>query len=53
MNCMGGLVEYCIVSANALAVFPDSLPYTKSTILGCVVFTTYGALRHAAEMTPS
>jgi D-arabinose 1-dehydrogenase-like Zn-dependent alcohol dehydrogenase len=53
MNCMGGLVEYCIVPANALAVLPISLPYTKSAILGCAVFTTYGALRHATEMRPS
>ena len=52
MNCMGGLVEYCIVPANALAVLPISLPYTKSAILGCAVFTAYGALRPPAEMRP-
>ncbi|AQK80447.1 GroES-like zinc-binding alcohol dehydrogenase family protein [Zea mays] len=53
MYSMGGLAEYCVVPANALAVLPDSLPYTESEILGCVVFTSYGALRHAAEMRPS
>ncbi|KAL5229518.1 hypothetical protein ABZP36_028294 [Zizania latifolia] len=46
----GGLAEYCVVPANALAVLPNSLPYTESAILGCAVFTAYGALRHAAEM---
>jgi D-arabinose 1-dehydrogenase-like Zn-dependent alcohol dehydrogenase len=50
MYSMGGLAEYCVVPANALAVLPSSLPYTESAILGCAVFTAYGALRHAAEM---
>jgi D-arabinose 1-dehydrogenase-like Zn-dependent alcohol dehydrogenase len=50
MYSMGGLAEYCVVPANALAVLPASLPYTESAILGCAVFTAYGALRHAAEM---
>lgn len=50
MYSMGGLAEYCVVPANALAVLPNSLPYTESAILGCAVFTAYGALRHAAEM---
>ncbi|PWZ07641.1 Succinate-semialdehyde dehydrogenase (acetylating) [Zea mays] len=52
MYSMGGLAEYCVVPANALAVLPDSLPYTESAILGCAVFTAYGAPRHAAEMRP-
>ncbi|KAK1267294.1 Alcohol dehydrogenase-like 7 [Acorus gramineus] len=50
MYSMGGLAEYCVVPANALAILPESLPYTESAILGCAVFTAYGALRHAAEM---
>ncbi|XP_038973736.1 alcohol dehydrogenase-like [Phoenix dactylifera] len=50
MYSMGGLAEYCVVPANALAVLPNSLPYTESAILGCAVFTAYGAMRHAAEM---
>jgi Zn-dependent alcohol dehydrogenase len=50
MYSMGGLAEYCVVPANALAVLPSTLPYTESAILGCAVFTAYGALRHAAEM---
>ncbi|XP_072991419.1 uncharacterized protein [Typha latifolia] len=50
MYSMGGLAEYCVVPANALAVLPSSLPYTESAVLGCAVFTAYGAMRHAAEM---
>lgn len=50
MYSMGGLAEYCVVPANGLAPLPSSLPYTESAILGCAVFTAYGAMRHAAEM---
>ncbi|KAJ8504076.1 hypothetical protein OPV22_004962 [Ensete ventricosum] len=50
MYSMGGMAEYCVVPANGLAALPNSLPYTESAILGCAVFTAYGAMRHAAEM---
>eukprot|EP00249_Psilotum_nudum_P000409 c11945_g1_i1 orf=173-1417(+) len=50
MYSMGGLAEYCVVPATALAVLPDSLPFAESAILGCAVFTAYGALKHAADM---
>ncbi|OWM89897.1 hypothetical protein CDL15_Pgr012534 [Punica granatum] len=52
MYSMGGLAEYCVVPAHALAVLPSSLPYTESAILGCAVFTAYGAMTHAAEVRP-
>jgi Zn-dependent alcohol dehydrogenase len=47
---MGGLAEYCVVPANALAVIPESLPYSESAIIGCAVFTAYGAMKNAADM---
>ncbi|KAK8960373.1 Cinnamyl alcohol dehydrogenase 8 [Platanthera guangdongensis] len=50
MYSMGGLAEYCVIPANAVAILPNSLPYSESAILGCAVFTAYGAMRHAAEM---
>ncbi|PKA56642.1 Alcohol dehydrogenase 1 [Apostasia shenzhenica] len=50
MYSMGGLAEYCVIPANAVAILPSSLPYTESAILGCAVFTAYGAMRHAAEL---
>ncbi|KAJ8769145.1 hypothetical protein K2173_000920 [Erythroxylum novogranatense] len=52
MYSMGGLAEYCVVPVNALTVLPSSLPYTESAILGCAVFTAYGAMAHAAEVRP-
>ncbi|KAL5752205.1 hypothetical protein ACOSP7_022386 [Xanthoceras sorbifolium] len=52
MYSMGGLAEYCVVPAHALSVLSDSLPYTESAILGCAVFTAYGAMAHAAEVRP-
>ncbi|KAE8694956.1 DNA helicase INO80-like [Hibiscus syriacus] len=52
MYSMGGLAEYCVVPAHGLCVLPKSLPYTESAILGCAVFTAYGAMRHAAEVCP-
>ncbi|KAK8519342.1 hypothetical protein V6N13_133266 [Hibiscus sabdariffa] len=52
MYSMGGLAEYCVIPAHALCVLPKSLPYTESAILGCAVFTAYGAMRHAAEVCP-
>eukprot|EP00252_Welwitschia_mirabilis_P013909 TRINITY_DN307_c0_g1_i2.p1 TRINITY_DN307_c0_g1~~TRINITY_DN307_c0_g1_i2.p1 ORF type:complete len:470 (+),score=83.63 TRINITY_DN307_c0_g1_i2:149-1411(+) len=50
MYSMGGLAEYCVVPATALAILPNSLPYSESSILGCAVFTAYGAMRNAADM---
>lgn len=50
MYSMGGLAEYCVVPANALAVLPKSLPFTESAILGCAVFTAYGAMKNAADL---
>lgn len=52
MYSMGGLAEYCVVPAHALSTLPDSLPYSESAILGCAVFTAYGAMAHAAEVRP-
>ncbi|XP_059624516.1 uncharacterized protein LOC132267368 [Cornus florida] len=52
MYSMGGLAEFCVVPAHALSVLPNSLPYTESAILGCAVFTAYGAMAHAAQVRP-
>lgn len=50
MYSMGGLAEYCVMPATAVSPLPDSLPYAESSIMGCAVFTAYGAMRHAADM---
>ncbi|CAJ1937695.1 unnamed protein product [Sphenostylis stenocarpa] len=52
MYSMGGLAEYCVVPANGVSVLPESLPFTESAILGCAVFTAYGAMAHAAQVRP-
>uniref|UniRef100_A0A6N2KR17 Enoyl reductase (ER) domain-containing protein n=1 Tax=Salix viminalis TaxID=40686 RepID=A0A6N2KR17_SALVM len=52
MYSMGGLAEYCVVPAHGLTILPNSLPYSKSAILGCAVFTAYGAMAHAAQVRP-
>ncbi|KAI3462459.1 hypothetical protein Pfo_019122 [Paulownia fortunei] len=52
MYSMGGLAEFCVVPAHGLTVLPNSLPYTESAILGCAVFTAYGAMAHAAQVRP-
>ena len=35
-----------------LSILPDTLPYTESAILGCVVFTAYGDMAHTAKVHP-
>ncbi|KAF9661001.1 hypothetical protein SADUNF_Sadunf19G0022400 [Salix dunnii] len=52
MYSMGGLAEYCVVPAHGLTVLPNSLPYSESSILGCAVFTAYGAMAHAGQVRP-
>ncbi|KAG6595716.1 hypothetical protein SDJN03_12269, partial [Cucurbita argyrosperma subsp. sororia] len=52
MYSMGGLAEYCVTPANGVAVLPKSVPYAESAILGCAVFTAYGAMAHAAKVRP-
>ncbi|KAL8249183.1 hypothetical protein R6Q59_006051 [Mikania micrantha] len=52
MYSMGGLAEYAVVPAHGVAVLPPSLPYSESAIIGCAVFTAYGAMAHAAQVRP-
>ncbi|KAH6825536.1 GroES-like zinc-binding alcohol dehydrogenase family protein [Perilla frutescens var. hirtella] len=52
MFSMGGLAEYCVMPTNGLTPLPDTLPYAESSVLGCAVFTAYGAIAHAAEVKP-
>ncbi|KAK6944280.1 Alcohol dehydrogenase, N-terminal [Dillenia turbinata] len=52
MYSMGGLADYCVVPAHGLTILPNTLPYIESAILGCAVFTAYGAMAHAAEVHP-
>lgn len=50
MYSMGGLAEYAVVPATDVFPMPEELPTKESAILGCAVFTAYGAVRHGADL---
>ena len=52
MYSMAGLAEYAIVPIAGVFPVPAGLPDVESAVLGCAVFTAYGAVRHAAALQP-
>jgi succinate semialdehyde reductase (NADPH) len=50
MYSMAGLAEYSVVPATDVFPLPDGLPVQESAVLGCALFTAYGAVRHAADL---
>ncbi len=50
MYSMGGHAEYAVVPATDVFPLPKELPPEESAILGCAVFTAYGAVRHGADL---
>lgn len=44
MYSMGGLAEYSVAPATAVFALPEQLDLTDSAILGCSLFTAYGAV---------
>jgi S-(hydroxymethyl)glutathione dehydrogenase/alcohol dehydrogenase len=50
MYSMGGLAEYAVVPVTGVAPLPDGLPFDEAAILGCAVFTAYGAVRRGADL---
>ncbi|MEP7310860.1 MAG: zinc-binding dehydrogenase [Acidobacteriota bacterium] len=50
MYSMAGLAEYSVVPATDVFALPDVLPLAESSVLGCAVFTAYGAVRHGADL---
>jgi S-(hydroxymethyl)glutathione dehydrogenase/alcohol dehydrogenase len=50
MYSMGGLAEYCVVPATDVFTLPATLPLEESAILGCAIFTAYGAARNGAVL---
>jgi succinate semialdehyde reductase (NADPH) len=50
MYSMAGLAEYAVVPASDVFPLPEGLPLHESAILGCAVFTAYGAVRHSADL---
>ena len=47
MYSMAGFAEYSVVPINGLYKLPDSLPSLESCIIGCGMFTAYGAVKNA------
>lgn len=50
MYSMGGLAEYAVVPVADVFPLPDALPLAESAILGCAIFTAYGAARNGADL---
>ncbi|HEX5107575.1 MAG TPA: zinc-binding dehydrogenase [Vicinamibacterales bacterium] len=50
MYSMAGLAEYSVVPATDVFPLPEGLPLEESAVLGCAVFTAYGAVRHGADL---
>ena len=50
MYSMAGLAEYAVVPATDVFPLSFGLPPLESSVLGCAVFTAYGAVRHAADL---
>ena len=52
MYSMSGLASHCVVPANCVFPLPANVPYADASIVGCSVFTAYGAVKHAADVKP-
>jgi len=50
MYSMGGLAEYAVVPSTSVFMLPESLDLETACILGCAVFTAYGAVVNQAEL---
>jgi len=50
MYSMGGLADYAVVPATDVFPLPSGAQRPEAAILGCAVFTAYGAVRHSADL---
>jgi S-(hydroxymethyl)glutathione dehydrogenase/alcohol dehydrogenase len=50
MYSMAGLAEYAVVPATDVFPLNGGLPLAESSVLGCAIFTAYGAVRHGADL---
>jgi succinate semialdehyde reductase (NADPH) len=50
MYSMAGLAEYAVVPATAVFAVPPEVPLVEAAILGCSVFTAYGAVHNVARL---
>ncbi len=52
MYSMAGLAEYAVVPATDVFAVPEALELASAAVLGCAVFTAYGAVAHAGCVSP-
>ena len=52
MYSMGGLSEFCVVPATDVFPLPSGVDLREASVLGCSVFTSVGAVRNVARVTP-
>ena len=52
MYSMGGLAEYAVTPATSVFPLPESVPLNDAAIIGCSIFTAYGAVRNQADVRP-
>jgi succinate semialdehyde reductase (NADPH) len=52
MYSMGGLAEYAVVPATDVFPLPPGVPVVEGAVLGCALFTAYGAVRNVADLRP-
>jgi S-(hydroxymethyl)glutathione dehydrogenase/alcohol dehydrogenase len=50
MYSMGGLADYAVVPATDVFLLPEAVRPHEAAILGCAVFTAYGAVRNSADV---
>lgn len=48
---MGGLAEFAVVPVTGVFHLPDSIPLELAAILGCSVFTSYGAVHNVGNVS--
>ncbi|GGC81783.1 succinate-semialdehyde dehydrogenase [Tersicoccus solisilvae] len=51
MYSMAGLAEHAVVPATAVFRLPDAIPLEQAAVLGCSVFTSYGAVHNVGKVT--
>ena len=52
MYSMAGLAEYAVVPDTDIFAVPEELELASAAVLGCAVFTAYGAVAHAGRVSP-
>lgn len=50
MYSMGGLAEYCVVPENDVFALPDDVDLIEAAVLGCSIFTAFGAVNNVAAV---